>query len=240
MKFPLSHQILIVEDDCRIAKLLSQFLVSEGFSTTIATTAESAIETLTGDVPDFIVPDLIVLDLMLPGMDGVEFCQLIRDEFHNGILMLTAHEGEMQEVIALNAGVDDFLAKPIRTHILLARIKALLRRQEMKGNQTRINVADLTLDIETRHVFRNDKTLHLMDSEFELIWYLAQHAGEVVTRDQLFKKLRGREYDGIDRSMDMRVSKLRKTLAEQCDGAQYIITLRQRGYIFQRKPGVNT
>lgn len=223
-------KILIVEDDQRIAKLLKQFLNSEGFDTDVKHSAEDAV----AELPD-IQPDLIVLDLMLPGMDGVEFCQQIRPHFSKSILMLTAHEGDMQEVIALNAGVDDFVAKPIRTHVLLARIKALLRRQSAQQHSSEIEVGDLYLDHAKRKVHRGSKMLELSDSEFELIWYLAQRAGEVVTRDELFKALRGREYDGLDRSIDMRVSKLRKTLAQQCDDSQYIVTLRQRGYIFQRQ-----
>ena len=224
-------QILIVEDDERIAKLLRQFLCSEGYSAEMEHSAEAAIETMNN-----YTPDLIILDLMLPGMDGVEFSQIIRSRFQNGILMLTAHEGEMQEVIALNAGIDDFVAKPIRTHVLLARIKALLRRQGLQTNQSVIQVADLSIDHNARQVFCSKQQLNLSDSEFELLWYMAQHAGETVSRDQLFKALRGREYDGLDRSIDMRVSKLRKTLSEQCEGRQYIVTLRQRGYIFQRQP----
>lgn len=223
-------KILIVEDDERIAKLLRQFLNSEGFDAVVEHSAESAIENFSQHSPD-----LIVLDLMLPGMDGVAFCQQIRGHYSKSILMLTAHEGDMQEVIALNAGVDDFVAKPIRTHVLLARIKALLRRQTTQTEPNVIKVADLHLDHANRTVCRGQQQLALSDSEFELIWYLAQHAGNIVTRDDLFKALRGREYDGLDRSIDMRVSTLRKTLSQQCDNTQYIVTLRQRGYIFQRQ-----
>ncbi|MCP3673744.1 MAG: response regulator transcription factor [Gammaproteobacteria bacterium] len=220
------HKLLIVEDDIRIAKLLVQFLSSEGFLATWVETGEEAVEIIK-QTP----PDLVILDLMLPKMDGVEVCSAVRPEFKNSILMLTAHEGDIQEVTALNAGVDDFLAKPIRTHVLLARINALLRRQD-KPSQSILKVADLVVDHNKRCLSQAGQVIPLVDSEFELLWILVSHAGSIVKREDLFSMLRGKDYDGLDRSIDMRISKLRKKLSTANPDKEYIRTLRQLGYIF--------
>ncbi len=226
LKSDKQHKLLIVEDDYRIAKLLVQFLSSEGFHAEWVETGEEAVEKIQQTSPD-----LVLLDLMLPKMDGVEVCQEVRPEFENSILMLTAHEGDIQEVIALNAGVDDFLAKPIRTHVLLARINALLRRQN-KPSQSTLSISDLVVDHNKRSVSQSGQLISLVDSEFELLWILASHAGGIVKRDDLFSMLRGKDYDGLDRSIDMRISKLRKKLAVGNPEKEYIRTLRQLGYIF--------
>lgn len=221
--------ILIVEDDERIAKLLTQFLRSEGFDTSWVKTGEEAIDTITSTYPD-----LVVLDLMLPGIDGVEVCQKVRGYYDNFILMLTAHNGDIQEVTALNAGVDDFITKPIRTHVLIARINALLRRNK-KADQNEISVSDLVINHSQRSVTRNGTQLEMTDSEFELLWTLVTHAGTVVKREDLFKDIRGKNYDGLDRSIDMRISKLRKKLSGKDNTKDYIRTLRQLGYLFVKE-----
>jgi DNA-binding response OmpR family regulator len=222
------HKLLIVEDDQRIAKLLVQFLRMEQFEVDWVETGEAAVEFIK-QTP----PDLVVLDLMLPKMDGIEVCEQIRPAFQNGILMLTAHEGDLQEVTALNAGIDDFLSKPIRTHVLLARINALLRRQT-PPQQTQLTVNDLFIDHDKRKVTRNGQTIDLADSDFELLWILASHAGTIIKREELFHMLRGKEYDGLDRSIDMRISKLRKKLDNPDTDIEYVKTLRQLGYLFMK------
>jgi len=218
--------ILIIEDDERIAKLLTQFLRSEQFEVNWVETGEKGVMKITEDNPD-----LVILDLMLPKMDGIEVCSLVRPTYKNSILMLTAHEGDIQEVTALNAGVDDFVTKPIRTHVLLARINALLRRT-ISEEPTEILVSDLTINHNQRIVTRDGHSIELTDSEFELLWTLATNAGTVVKRENLFQDVRGKDYDGLDRSIDMRISKLRKKLAHQHGNKEYIRTLRQLGYLF--------
>lgn len=220
---PLAR-LLVVEDDANIAKLLCQFLNGEGFETTAVDCGEDALAHARATPPD-----LIVLDLMLPGMDGVETCLALREFYIGPVLMLTAHEGEMQEVIALNAGVDDFINKPIRPHVLKARIQALLRRHV--PTPAVLSIAGFRIERDRRRVFFNDEAVEFSDSEFELLWALVSRAGEVVTRDAMFQRLRSKEYDGLDRSIDMRVSKLRKKLAIYTD-RELIRTLRQLGYIF--------
>lgn len=217
-------RVLVVEDERHIAKLLCQFLNGEGFDTSAVANGEQAVAQVRAAPPD-----IIVLDLMLPGMDGIETCQALREFYDRPVLMLTAHEGEMQEVIALNAGVDDFLQKPIRPHILKARIQALLRRHTPAPSS--LSLAGLRIERDSRRVFCNEQAVELSESEFELLWALASRAGEVVTREALFQGLRCKEYDGLDRSIDMRVSKLRKKLAAFTD-RDLIRTLRQLGYVF--------
>lgn len=223
MPTPIAH-LLIVEDDSSIARLLVQFLQGEGYQASSVTSGEQAL-TYVRLTP----PDLIVLDLMLPGMDGIATCQALRSFYTRPLLMLTAQEGDMQEVIALNAGVDDFMQKPIRPHVLKARIQALLRRHQPAA--TLVDLPGLRIERDSRQVVLEGQPVELSDSEFELLWALASHAGEVVPRDVLFQRLRSREYDGLDRSIDMRISKLRKKLASYTD-RELIRTLRQLGYLF--------
>lgn len=217
-------RVLVVEDEPHIAKLLCQFLNGEGFDTAAVASGELALAYARATPPD-----LIVLDLMLPGMDGVETCQALRGFYAQPILMLTAHESEVQEVIALNAGVDDFMQKPIRPHVLKARLQALLRRHAPAPSA--LTFDGLHIERDSRRVCFNEQMVELTDSEFELLWALASRAGEVVTREALFQRLRCKEYDGLDRSVDMRVSKLRKKLAAYTD-RELIRTLRQLGYVF--------
>lgn len=224
-RMPLAR-LLVVEDDAHIAKLLCQFLNGEGYDAAAVTSGEGALAHAQSTQPE-----LIVLDLMLPGMDGVETCLALREFYVGPILMLTAHEGEMQEVIALNAGVDDFMHKPIRPHVLKARIQALLRRHVPAPSA--LLIAGFHIERERRRVLFRDETIEFSESEFELLWALASRAGEVVTRDALFQLLRSKEYDGLDRSIDMRVSKLRKKLAAYTD-RDLIRTLRQLGYVFAK------
>ena len=223
-----NYSLLIVEDDHRIAKLLSQFLRLEGFSVHCLDTGEAAI-----DYVKHHTPDLIILDLMLPKLDGLEVCEIIQPFYDNSILMLTASEGDLQEVTALNAGIDDFLNKPIRTHVLLARINALLRRQTPK-DVDKLVIMDLEIDRKKRQVSRHNVLLELSDADFELLWVMANQAGKVIKREDLFYQLRGKEYDGLDRSIDMRISQLRKKLSAPTVSTEYIRTLRQLGYLFMK------
>lgn len=220
---PIAH-VLVVEDEPHIARLLCQFLNGEGYQASSVASGEQALTYVRSSAPD-----LIVLDLMLPGMDGIATCRSLRTFYTGPLLMLTAQEGDLQEVIALNAGIDDFMQKPIRPHVLKARIQALLRRHTPAPSV--LELPGLRIERDSRSVLLDAQPVDLTDSEFELLWTLASHAGEVVPRDMLFQRLRSREYDGLDRSVDMRISKLRKKLASYTD-RELIRTLRQLGYVF--------
>lgn len=168
--------------------------------------------------------------MLLPGMDGLEICKLARAFYSRGIIMLTAQNDDLNETMALNMGIDDYLTKPVRPHVLLAHINAVLRRTSPKQDSV-VNIQDLVINKDNRSVKRGEQLVNISDSEFELLWILAQQPGEVVKRDDLFLTLRGKPYDGIDRSIDMRVSTLRKALQQGNPANEYIKTLRQQGYI---------
>lgn len=217
--------LLIVEDDIKIAALLEKFLTGEGFAVTSVADGETAIDTINASQPD-----VVLLDLMLPGKDGMDVCKAVRPNYHGIIIMMTASDDEFNELMALNSGVDDYVTKPIRLPILLARIQAVSRRSQSPQVTTR-TIQDLQLDRTSRQAIQAEKPLDLTDAEFELLWVLAEQQGKIVSRDQLFEQLLGRDYDGLDRSIDMRVSKLRKKLGDLDSPPKYIRTLRGRGYI---------
>ena len=218
-------RLLIVEDDHKIADLLSKFLTGEGFETSIVTDGANAVAAIHETQPE-----VVLLDLMLPNKDGMEICRDARKTYQGIIIMMTASDDEFNELMALQVGVDDYVTKPVRLPILLARIKAVTRRvcvEQVNEKQ----VQDLLLNRSKRTITREGKNLDITDAEFELLWLLSEHEGDVVTRDFLFEQLLGKEYDGIDRAIDMRVSNLRKKLGDDSDPPKYIRSLRGRGYI---------
>ena len=219
-------RLLIVEDDSHIAKLLERFLLSEGFYVEHCDNGYDAAEHI-----KTCLPEIVLLDMLLPGKDGIEICREVRPFYNKGIIMLTAQDDDLNETMALNSGIDDYLTKPVRPHVLLAHINALLRRLSAAQPKTTVQVQDLLINKDNRTVLRGETPIALSDSEFELLWILAQQAGETVKRDDLFLMLRGKPYDGIDRSIDMRISVLRKALQKNNPDNEYIKTLRHKGYI---------
>jgi DNA-binding response OmpR family regulator len=224
-------RILIVEDDLRIAELLRRFLEGEQFSVDVVADGNDAIRVILRSQPD-----LVVLDMMLPGIDGLGVCRQVRPGYSGPILMLTAKDDDLTEVAALNIGIDDYLSKPARPHVLLARIRALLRRVtqpvEAEEPAAELQIQDLTLVRGSRTVLKHGEDLRLSESDFELLWFMASRAGEVVSRDALLSCLRGVEFDGVDRSVDMRISKLRRCLGDSQSPYHYIRTVRGKGYLF--------
>jgi DNA-binding response OmpR family regulator len=178
--------------------------------------------------------------MMLPGVDGLSVCRQVRCGYEGPILMLTAKDDDLTEVAALNGGIDDYLAKPARPHVLLARIRALLRRVVQKAESpdlpSELRIQDLHLVRGSRTVFKQEENLNLSESDFELLWFMASRAGSVINRDALLACLRGIEFDGVDRSVDMRISKLRKRLGDDRSPYHYIRTVRGKGYLFLQEP----
>ena len=167
---------------------------------------------------------------MLPGEDGLSVCRAVRSEYHGVILMMTARGDELDQVLGLEMGADDYVAKPVSPRLLLARVRALLRRAGPRSGEERIVDGDLQIDRSRREVrFREDR-LELTTAEFDLLWSLARRAGRPVTRQDLFQELRGIDYDGVDRSMDVRVSQLRRKLESFTGGPTVIKTVRGVGY----------
>jgi DNA-binding response OmpR family regulator len=232
------QRILVVEDDERLAALVKDYLQQQGFEVLIEGRGDTAADRVEREAPD-----LIILDLMLPGKDGLAVCQSIRPDFPGPILILTAREDDMDQVAGLEIGADDYVKKPVEPRVLLARIRALLRRFtrpesiEMEKNGTPPQAEELgfgTLNISrnSRTVILEDQTISLTTNEFELLWFLAASAGTVVSREILYTTLRGIDYDGLDRSMDVMVSRLRKKLGDDATSPRRIKTIWGQGYLF--------
>ncbi len=225
-----NDKILIIDDDQELTQLISRFLRKNGFVVEVEHTGENAAE----HIKRF-MPDLLVLDLMLPGNDGLSICRDIRPAFHNPIIMLTALDDDIDEVTGLEVGADDYLRKPISPRVLLAHIRAQLRRH---GSQPSSPAAAMTanngrlrIDPATREVTHNEKKVPLSTAEFDLLQTLVEQAGQVITRDQLHQKIFHMEYDGVDRSIDIRISRLRKKLGDDPREPALIKTVRGRGYL---------
>jgi len=223
----LKTHILIIEDDEEIARLTSILLGNEGYTTSIVSDGGDAIEQIKQ-----LNPDLILLDLMLPTLSGDDICKQAREFYDGPILIVTASNDDISEVHLLDIGADDYLRKPIKPKIMSARIKALLRRfvSDKKGGK-KIVLNSIEIDCHNRSVKYLDKLLELTNSEYDMLVILANHAGEIVSRESCSKALRGIDYDLSDRSIDMRISALRKKLTAQTQHSQLIKTIRNKGYI---------
>ncbi|WP_370980007.1 response regulator [Agaribacterium sp. ZY112] len=216
--------IILVEDDTRLSNLICAYLRSLSFEVEAIHDGALAV---TGILDK--QPQLVILDLMLPNVDGLEICRQLRPDFSAPILMLTASDDDINEVSALNEGVDDYLCKPLRPHILHARINALLRRHGSASNS--LSVADLVLHLNKRYVEQAGTRLELTDAEYELLKVLITCAGEILSRERLFTLLRGISYDGMDRSIDQRIVTLRRKLNDQTSPHRYIQSIRGKGYL---------
>lgn len=233
----MSHgKILLVEDDPKLAELVQEFLRQAHHDVTWVKTGEEALE-VAAATPF----SLVVLDIMLPGIDGLEVCRKLRPQFSGAILMLTARGDEVDEIVGLEVGADDYLAKPVRPRLLLARISALLRRSATKppasAPRSKLTfVEGLAIDLSRREVTLSGQVVDLTTAEFDLLLVLAESAGTPVERDHLYRELRGIEYDGLDRTIDIRVSKLRKKLNDPADRPRLIKGVRGVGYLLAATP----
>jgi DNA-binding response OmpR family regulator len=221
--------ILLVEDDLRLSKLVKQFLVQQNFKVTVLNTGENA--------PRLILqhqPDLVILDIMLPKMDGFSICRALRKDFDKPIIFLTAKDSDFDHVLGLEIGADDYIIKPVVPHVLLAHINVVLRRatQSNQAVHEEISIGDLNIHKKSRKVFYQQQDIDLTSHEFELLWLLASNAGEPQSRDYIHREMLGREYDGLDRSVDVRISRLRKKLGDNADTPYKIITVWGKGYLF--------
>lgn len=220
--------IVLVEDDERMSDMIQMFLESEGFAVHVIHDGKEAGEWIPKQQPD-----LVLLDLMLPGMDGIAVCKTVRPHYQGPIIMLTAKDDEFTEISALNIGVDDFMTKPVRPHLLKARINVQLRRQTTTPEKTEdFQCQNLTVDWKHFTVELDGNPIELTDAEFEVLSFLVKNAGKIVSRDEIFAGIRGIEYDGEDRSIDMRISTLRKKLGDTQAPNRFIRTIRSRGYCF--------
>lgn len=226
----MSARILIVEDDAELARLLAEYLVDNGFSADVVSRGDDAVARIVRQPPD-----LIILDLMLPGLDGVEVCQRIRPTFAGGIIMLTARKGDVDEVLGLELGADDFVTKPAYPRVLLARVRSLLRRLGSGGAEASPSsmrtVGRLSLDRARRVVTLGGTPLKLTTIEFDVLWILAAQPGESVTRDRLYREVLDSEWDGLDRGMDIHVSRIRQKLVAAGGDPSALRSMRGSGYL---------
>jgi two-component system, OmpR family, response regulator RstA len=226
----LAARIVLVEDDLKLAESVRDYLESEGMAVTIESRGDRACAVILKENPD-----LVLLDLMLPGMDGLAVCRALRHEYTGRIVMLTARGEELDEIVGLEVGADDYIAKPVRPRVLLARIRALLRRTEgssLGSALALLRQGALEINPANRSVTMGGKEVQLSTAEFDLLYYFAEHAGQTITREQLYKDIRGIEYDGLDRSIDVRVSRLRQKLGDDPGNPRLIKSVRGSGYLF--------
>lgn len=217
--------VLVVEDDRSLAQWIADYLTSHDFMVTLATRGDDAITLIREDCPD-----AVVLDLNLPALSGLEVCQHVRSFYDKPIIMLTARDTETDEVLGLETGADDYMSKPVRPAILLARLKALVRRQVSDAYESAINIGKLRVDFSSRAVFLAEERVQLSTHEFKVLWLLVRNAGQPLDRQTLVSEIRGIEYDGFDRSVDICISRLRKKLGDAADNPTRIVTLRGVGY----------
>ena len=178
-------RVLIVEDDERLATLTQDYLRKNGLDVAIETDGNRAIRRIVSEQPD-----MVVLDVMLPGSDGLTVCREVRSQFHNPILMLTARTDDMDQVLGLEMGADDYVAKPVQPRVLLARIRALLRRSETTPSDEvpqRLEFGDLIIDNGGRSVTLNDELVDFTSAEYDLLWLLASNAGRILSREDIFE-----------------------------------------------------
>lgn len=224
--------ILIVEDDRRLAQLTSEYLQAQGFIVQLESDGDRAVQRIIAEQPS-----LVILDLMLPGQNGFSICRNVRDGFQGPILMLTARTDDADQVQGLEGGADDYVCKPVRPAVLLARIKALLRRADGVAAHKQetpdvLKFGKLTIDHARRSAFLADQYIELTGAEFDLLWLLAVNAGTPLSREVIFNELRGIEYDGVDRSIDVRVSRIRPRIGDAGEHPKVIKTIRNKGYLF--------
>jgi DNA-binding response OmpR family regulator len=234
----MSQPLLMIEDDVRLATMVSEYLGQSGFTLSHATSGEAGLATLQSNHPS---PLLIILDLMLPDMDGLEVCRRIRalpsSLAQTPLLMLTAKGDPTDRVIGLEMGADDYLPKPFEPRELLARIRAVLRRHGSHGAPapSQLHFGSLAIDRDARTVTVGGRPCELTSYQFDLLVALSERAGRVLTREQIMEAVRGRELEAFDRSIDVHMGRIRAAIEVDPKNPKRILTVRGVGYVFARQ-----
>ena len=231
-------QILMIEDDARLAQMVSEYLTQSGFAFAHAADGASGIEQLQQRSPD-----LVVLDLMLPDIDGLEVCRRVRslpgETGKVPVLMLTAKGDPMDRIVGLELGADDYLPKPFEPRELLARIRAVLRRRSDNTSEaaaaTMMRFGTLEIDRNARTVTVGGALADLTSYQFDLLVAMAERAGRVLTRDQIMEAVRGRELEAFDRSIDVHMGRIRAAIEQDAKNPRRILTVRGVGYVFAKQ-----
>jgi DNA-binding response OmpR family regulator len=233
----VARTVLVVEDEPTVRETLAEALVEDGLRVVTAADGGSALARFRADKPD-----LVLLDLMLPGMSGIEVCRVIRAESQVPILMLTARSSELDKVLGLELGADDYVTKPFSLRELQARIRALLRRTEggvVPTPPQPLMLGKVRVDLAGHRILRDGESVPIKPKAFELLAFLARNAGQVFSREQLLQKVWGYEYAGETRTVDVHVHWLRKNVEDDPANPRFIQTVRGVGYVF-REPTEKT
>ena len=224
----MPDRVLLIEDDSRLSELVRTYLQGNGFDVTVEHRGDRVVERVKAERPD-----LIILDLGLPGQNGFEVCRELRSFNRIPILILTARNSDIDQVLGLELGADDFVTKPVEPRVLVARINALLRRSRVPAaaDYRTLRFGTLAIDIAARSVAVDGREVTLSSNEFDLLLFLATHPGEIQSRETLYLQLYRREYDGVDRTLDVRISHLRRKLGDT-GSPEKIKTVWGHGYLF--------
>ncbi|GHD64133.1 two-component system response regulator RstA [Jeongeupia chitinilytica] len=232
----MSQTILFVEDDLELAGLIGGFLRSFEFDVDHVADGNGVVERVRANPPA-----LVLLDVMLPGKDGLTICRELREFYTGPVVILTSLNSDMNQILGFEIGASDYVVKTTPPAVLLARIRAHLRSTPAApltaapaaaGERSTLNFGKLTVDLRNRTANYQGEPLGLSTGDFDLLWELASHAGDILSRDHLLKKLRGIDYDGLDRSIDVAISRLRKKLDDDPHEPRKIKTIRHKGYLF--------
>jgi two-component system response regulator RstA len=232
--------VFLVEDDTKLAELIKAYLERHHFTVAVVHDGGQAVPRILEEKPD-----LVILDIMLPGKDGKTICRELRGKYNGPIVMLTALDEEVDQIVGLELGADDYITKPVRPRLLLTRINALLRAMARSGEEAsrgplspdagapdgKIILGRLEIHLQSRDVFLDKAPLSLTSSQFDLLSYLAEHAGRVISRDQLSRRLRGIDYDGLSRSIDLAIVRLREKIGDDARHPRMIKSIRGEGYL---------
>lgn len=229
------NHIILIEDDLRLSTLIQEYFVKQGFKVSIESRGDLGLARILSEQPD-----IVLLDLMLSEMDGLTVCKNARMGYSGPILMLTAREDDIDQVVGLEMGADDYVKKPVEPRVLLARIRAILRRASFVDNEIGheqsdnedLRYGDLFLSKTAQSVSLSGVQVNVTTNEFSLLWELASAAGNILSRENLFQLTRGIPFDGVDRSVDITISRLRKKLGDNSDHPWRIKTVWGQGYLF--------
>ncbi len=222
-------KILLIEDDVELAQLIQDYLSCYEFSVEVVHDGSQAVSRITNDQPD-----LVILDLMLPGKDGISICKEVRADYSKIIIMLTASSESIDHILGLEIGADEFIHKPVEPRVLLAHVRALIRRQQIPQKiiePVKTQLGKLEINTSDRLVKVDGIIVDLLNNEYELLLLLFRNIGKIITRDDIFKRLKGIEYDGASRFSDILISQLRNKLSIDGISGNHIKTVRNKGYI---------